>query len=53
MKFYLGFWAINVHGQRKDVIHIYSAILFSHKKKNEIMIAICSNMDGPRECHTK
>ena len=35
----------------KDVVYIHNGILLSHKK--EWNIAICSNMDGPREYHTK
>ena len=31
-------------------ISIYNGILFSHKKWNN---AICNNMDGPRDYHTK
>ena len=34
----------------KNVVHIYSEILLSHKK--EWNNAIC-NMDGPRDDHTK
>ena len=33
------------------MIYIYNGILFSHKK--EWNSAICSNMDGPRDYHTK
>ena len=33
----------------KDVIHICSGTLLSHKKEN----AICNNMDGFRDYHTK
>ena len=36
---------------KEDVVHIYNGILFSHKK--EWNKAICSNMDGPRACHTE
>ena len=36
---------------RKDVVHIYSGILLSHK--NELNNVICSNMEGPRDYHTK
>ena len=36
---------------KEDVVHIFSGILFSHKK--EWSNAICSNMDGPRDYHTK
>ena len=31
--------------------HIYNGILLSHKK--EWNNAICSNIDGPRDCHTE
>ena len=36
---------------KEDVLHIYNGILLSHKKiwNN----AICSNMDVPRDDHTK
>ena len=33
------------------MVHIYNGILLSHKK--EWNNAICSNMDGPRDYHTK
>ena len=36
---------------KEDVTHIYNGILLSHKK--EWNNAICSNMDGPRDCHTE
>ena len=37
---------------KEDVVHIYNGILLlSHK--NERNNAICSNMDGPRDDHTK
>ena len=36
---------------KEDVVHIHSGILLSHKK--EWNNAICSNMDGPRDYHTK
>ena len=36
---------------KKDVVHIYNGILLSHKK--EWNNAIYSNMDGPRDYHTK
>ena len=35
----------------KDVVYIYNGILVSHEK--ERINAIFSNMDGPREYHTK
>ena len=36
---------------KEDVVHIYNGILLSHKK--EWNNAIYSNMDGPRDYHTK
>ena len=33
------------------MVHMYNGILLSHKK--EWNNAICSNMDGPRDCHTE
>ena len=36
---------------KEDVVHIYNGILLSHKKEGNR--AICSNMDGPRDYHTK
>ena len=36
---------------KEDMVHIYNRILLSHKK--EWNNAICSNMDGPRDYHTK
>ena len=36
---------------KEDVVHIHSGILLSHKK--ELNNANCSNMDGPRDCHTE
>ena len=35
---------------KEDVVQIYNGILLSHKKGNR---AICSDMDGPRDYHTK
>ena len=36
---------------KEDVVHIYNGILLSHKKEwNNV---ICSNMEGPRDYHTK
>ena len=36
---------------KEDVVHIYNGILLSHiKERNN---DICSNMDGPRDYHTK
>ena len=34
---------------KEDVVHIYTGILLSHKKEQNN--SICSNMDGPRDCH--
>ena len=42
--------SINCWIDKEDVVCIYNGILLSHKNKN---IAICSNMDGPRDSHTK
>ena len=36
---------------KEDVVHIYNGILLSYKK--EWNIVIWSNMDGPRDYHTK
>ena len=36
---------------KEDVVHIYNGILLSNKKEQNN--AICRNMDGPRDCHTK
>ena len=36
---------------KEEVVHIYNGILLSHKK--EWNSAICSDMDGPRDCHTE
>ena len=36
---------------KEDVVHIYNEILLSHKK--EWNNTICSNMDGPRNYHSK
>ena len=36
---------------KEDVVHIHNAILLSHIK--ECSDAICSNMNGPRDYHTK
>ena len=35
----------------EDVVHIHNEILRSHKKEQNN--AICSNMDGTRDSHTK
>ena len=36
---------------KEDMVYIYNGILLSHKKEQNN--AICSNMDGPRDCHTE
>ena len=33
------------------MVHIYNGLLLSHIK--EWNDAICSNMDGPKDCHTE
>ena len=33
------------------MVRIYNGILLGHKKEQNN--AICSNMDGPRDCHTE
>ena len=39
---------------KKEVPHIYNGISLSQKKKKkELNNAICTNMDGSREYHTK
>ena len=35
----------------EDVVYTYNGILLSHKKERNN--AICSNMDGPRDDHSK
>ena len=37
-------------GMNQDVVHIYNGILAIRKEQND---AICSDMDGPRDYHTK
>ena len=43
--------SINRGMDKEDVVHIYNGILLNYKK--EWNNAICSNMDGPRDYHTK
>ena len=38
-------------GMDKDDVYIYNEILLSHNKEQND--AICSNMDGPTDCHTE
>ena len=35
---------------KEDVVCTHNGMLLSHKKESN---AICSNMDGPRDCHTE
>ena len=44
-------WTSTDGWMNKDAAHVYDVILLSHKK--EWHNAICSNMDGPRDCHTE
>ena len=41
--------SVNRGVDKEDVIHIYNGILLSHKKEQNNVI--CSDMDGPRDCH--
>ena len=43
--------SINSWMDKADVVHIYNGILLSHKK--ERTPALCSNVDEPRDDHTK
>ena len=43
--------SINRGMDKEDVVHIYNGLLLNHKK--EWNKAICSNMNGPRDYHTK
>ena len=36
---------------KEDVVHTYNGILLRHKKEQNSVI--CSNMDGPRDCHSE
>ena len=36
---------------KEYVVHIYNGTLFKHKKEKNN--AICSNMDGSRNCHSE
>ena len=35
---------------KEDLVSVYNGILLSHEKEGH---AICSNTDGPGECHTQ
>ena len=42
--------SVNRGMDKEDAVHRYSGKLLSHKKgQNNV---ICSNMDGPQDCHT-
>ena len=43
--------SINRLIDKEGVVHVYDGILLSHKKEQNN--AIGSNMDGPRDDHTK
>ena len=43
--------SMSINGGIKMWLHVYSGIIFNHKK--EQTNAVCSNMDGPRGCHTE
>ena len=43
--------SINRWMDKEDVVHMYNEIFLSHKREQNN--AICSNMDGPRDYHTK
>ena len=38
-------------GMDKDIVHVYNGVLLRHKKEQNN--GICSNMDRPRDYHTK
>ena len=42
--------SINRGMDKEDMVHIYNGILFSHKKDE---ITVCSNTDGPGDCHSE
>ena len=43
--------SVNGRMDKEDVVHMYNGILLSHKKERNN--AICSDMDGPKDCHTE
>ena len=43
--------SVNRGMDKEDMVHTHNGVLLSHKK--EWNAAICSNMDGPRDDHTK
>ena len=39
---------------KEDMVHVYNTILINHQKEwNKAMDPCCSNMNGPRKCHTE
>ena len=40
---------INRGMDKEGVVHIHNGLLLSYKKEQNY--AICSNLDGPRDCH--
>ena len=44
--------SINRGTDKEDVVHIYTMEYYSAIKEEQNN-AICSNMDGPRDCHTE
>ena len=43
--------SINRGMDKEDVVHMYNGILLNHKKEQNN--AICSNMNGLRDCHAE
>ena len=43
--------SINRRMAKEDAVHIYKGVFLNHNKESNN--AICSNMDGPRDYHTK
>ena len=43
--------SINRGMDKEDVLYVYNGILLSHWKEWDN--AICSNMNGPRDCYTE
>ena len=43
--------SINRWMDKEDVVHMYNEIFLSHKREQNN--AICSNMDGPRDCYAE
>ena len=43
--------SINRGMDKENVVHVYDGVLLGYKK--EWNNAICSDMDGPKDCHTE